>query len=122
MAIDIGYVRKKGAVNFFVGPNALLAVYDRGLEVVRLFNRQIWAEPFLFISQNGKLMDLTTRSQWDPATGVALDGNMKGASMPQFYGAYSMWFAWYSMNPETLVIPGPGEVPEKLLSPAPPGE
>ena len=56
LAIDIGYVRKKGAVNFFVGPNALLAVYDRGLEVVRIFNRQIWAEPFLFIAQNGKLM------------------------------------------------------------------
>lgn len=122
LAIDIGYVRKKGAVNFFVGPYALLAVYDRGLEVVRIFNRQIWAEPFLFIAQNGTLMDLTTRSLWDPATGVALDGNMKGASMPQFYGAYSMWFAWYSMNPETLVIPGPGEVPEKLLSPAPPGQ
>lgn len=122
LAIDIGYVRKKGAVNFFVGPHALLAVYDRGLDVVRLFNRQIWAEPFLFISQNGKLMDLTTRSLWDTGTGAAIEGNMKGASMPQFYGAYSMWFAWYSMNPETLVIPGPGEVPEKLLSPAPPGQ
>ena len=122
LAIDIGYVRKKGAVNFFAGPHALVAVYDRGLEVVRLFNRQIWSEPFLFITQNGKLMDLTTRSLWDPKSGVAVEGNMKGASMPQYYGAYSMWFAWYSINPETLVIPGPGEVPEKLLSPAPPGQ
>ena len=122
LAIDIGYVRKKGAVNFFVGPHALLAVYDRGLGVVRLFNRQIWSEPFLFIAQNGKIMDLTTRSLWDMGTGAAIEGNMKGASMPQFYGAYSMWFAWYSMNPETLVIPGPGEVPENLLSPAPPGQ
>ena len=122
LAVDIGYVKRKGAVNFFVGPHALLAVYDRGLDVIRLFNRQIWAEPFLFVPQNGKLLDLTTRSTWDPATGAALDGNMKGASMPQVYGAYSMWFAWYSINPETLVIPGPGEVPEKLLSPAPPGQ
>ena len=122
LAIDIGYVKKKGAVNFFVGPHALLAAYDRGLGVVRLFNRQIWAEPFLFISQNGALMDLTTRSVWDPKSGVAVDGNMKGASMPQFYGAYSMWFAWYSINPETLVIPGPGEVSDKLLSPTPPGQ
>lgn len=32
-----------------------------------------------------------------------------------------MWFAWYSLNPETLVIPGPGEVPAKLLSLNPPG-
>ena len=122
LALDISYIRRKGAVNFFVGPHALLAVFDHGLGVVRLFNRQIWAEPFLFVQQSGKLMDLTTRSIWDPTTGAALDGNMKGASMPQFYGAYSMWFAWYSINPETLVIPGPGEVPEKLLSPAPPGQ
>ena len=31
------------------------------------------------------------------------------------------WFAWYSMNPETLVIPGPGEVPQNL-SPNLPGK
>ena len=122
LAIDIGYIKKKGAVNFFVGPHALLAAYDPKLEVVRVFNRQIWAEPFLFVARNGRLMDLATRSLWDPATGVALEGNMKGASMPQFFGAYSMWFAWYSMNPETLAIPGPGEVPEKLLSATPPGQ
>ena len=66
-------------------------------------------------------MDLNTRSIWDPATGEALDGNMRGASMKQAFGGYSMWFAWYSLNPETLVIPGPGEVPAKLLSLNPPG-
>lgn len=31
LALDIGYIKKKGAVNFFVGPHALLAVFDRGL-------------------------------------------------------------------------------------------
>ncbi|MBO4300032.1 MAG: DUF3179 domain-containing protein [Desulfovibrio sp.] len=121
LGIDINYVKKKGAVNFFIGPHALLAAYDAKLAVVRVFNRQIWTEPFLFIPQHGRLMDLSTRSLWDPATGVALEGNMKDASMPQYYGAYSMWFAWYSLNPETLVIPGPGEVSEKLISPTPPG-
>ncbi len=122
LGIDIGYVKKKGAVNFFIGPHALLAAYDQKLEVVRIFNRQIWAEPFLFVPRYGKIMDLSTRSIWDPATGTAVEGNMKGASMPQFYGGYSMWFAWYSLNPETFVIPGPGEVSDKLISPAPPGQ
>jgi hypothetical protein len=122
LGIDIGYVKKKGAVNFFIGPHALLAAYDQKLEVVRVFNRQVWSEPFLFVPRFGRLMDLSTRSIWDPANGTAVEGSMKGASMPQFYGGYSMWFAWYSMNPETLVIPGPGEVSDKLLSPAPPGQ
>lgn len=122
IAVNIPYVRKKGAVNFFVGPHALLAAYDPQLGVVRVFDRKIWAEPFLFVPQQGRLMDLTTRSVWDAATGFSLDGNMKGASMPQLYGGYSMWFAWYSMNPETLVIPGPGEVQSNLLSPTAPGQ
>ena len=46
---------------------------------------------------------------------------MQGASMKQSFGVYSMWFAWYSLNPETFVIPGPGEVPAELLSLNPPG-
>lgn len=122
VAIDIKYVKKKGAVNFFVGPHALLAAYDGKLGVVRVFNRRVWNDPFLFIARYGKLQDLTTRSLWSPATGKALDGNMLGAGLTQIYGVYSMWFAWYSMNPETLVIPGPGEVPQNLLSPNPPGQ
>lgn len=121
LAVDINYVKKKGAVNFFLGPSALLAVHDPRLDVVRIFNRQIWAEPFLFVSQYGRLVDLATRSVWDPSTGKALEGNMKGASMKQYFGGYSMWFAWYSLNPETFVIPGPGEVPANLLSLDPPG-
>lgn len=121
MAIDIGYVKKQGAVNFFVGPTALLAAHDPVLDVVRVFNRQVWAEPFLFTMRDGRLTDLTTRSVWNPATGEAISGNLKGAVMKQYYGVYSMWFAWYSMNPETLYIPGPGEVPAKLLSTEQPG-
>lgn len=121
IAVDIGYVKKKGAVNFFVGPSALVAVHDKKLDVVRVFNRQVWAEPFLFIYSGNQFMDITTRSIWDPATGVCLAGNLKGASLPQYYGSYSMWFAWASMNPETLFIPGPGEVPENLLQITPLG-
>ncbi|MDR2055492.1 MAG: DUF3179 domain-containing protein [Desulfovibrio sp.] len=121
LAVDIAYVKKRGAVNFFLGPSALLAAYDQKLDVVRIFERNIWAEPFLFVSQYGRLVDLATRSIWDPATGKALEGNMQGASMKQLYGCYSMWFAWASMNPETFVIPGPGEVPADLLRLTPPG-
>lgn len=121
MAIDIGYVKKQGAVNFFMGTYPLLAVHDPDLDVVRVFDRQIWADPFLFTMKDGKLIDLTTQSAWDTATGKALDGNMKGAAMRQYYGVYSMWFAWYSINPETHVLPGPGEVQKEMLVPAPPG-
>ncbi len=116
LAIDIKYVKRKGAVNFFLGPQALVAMHDTKLDVVRLFDRKVWAEPFLYVRRNGRIVDIHTRSIWDPATGTCVEGTMKGASLRQFYGNYSMWMAWSSMNPETFVIPGPGEVQEKLLS------
>ncbi len=121
IALDINYVKKKGVVNFFVGPSALVAVHDKKLDVVRVFNRQVWAEPFLFVYSGNQFIDIATRSIWDPATGVCLEGNLKGANMAQFFGTYSMWFAWASMNPETLFIPGPGEVPDNLLQITPLG-
>lgn len=121
LGIDISYVKKNGAVNFFLGPLALLAVHDTQLDVVRVFERNIWADPFLFIKQYGKLVDINTKSVWNAATGQAREGNMKGAQLKQYYGGYSMWLAWYSLNPETFVIPGPGEVPAKLLSVEQPG-
>ncbi len=121
MAIDISYVRKEGAVNFFIGPEPMLAVHDPALNVIRVFNRRIWADPFLFVMRDGKLTDLTTNSVWDPVTGKAVSGNMKGSEMKQYFGVYSMWFAWASINPETLTLPGPGEVAKELLKPVPPG-
>ena len=121
MAIDINYVKKEGAVNFFMGSVPLLAVYEPRLGTIRVYNRQIWADPFLFVMRNGKLTDLATGSVWDAATGKAVGGNMAGSSMKEYFGGYSMWFAWASINPETLAIPGPGEVPKDLLVPAPPG-
>lgn len=122
LAVDIGYVKKKGVVNFFMGDEPMLAVHDRNLDVVRLYNRQLWDKPSLFVYDQGQLIDLASRSIWNPATGKALQGNMENASMKQYYGIYSMWFSWYSINPETLTIPGPGEVPADVLKLKPLGQ
>ncbi len=115
IAIDISYIKQHGAVNFFVGQLPLLAVHDTNLDVVRIFNRQVWDKPSLFVLNNGQLIDIESKTTWDSATGRALMGNMQGASMVQYYGIYSMWFSWYSLNPETFLIPGPGEVPKNML-------
>lgn len=119
LGIDINYVKKKGAVNFFLGDQPLLAVHDRMLNVVRVFKRQIWDKPSLFVYNQGLLIDIATRTVWNPATGKAIRGNMENATMGQLFGVYSMWFAWYSINPETYTVPGPGEVSSDLLKLSP---
>ncbi len=115
LAVDIPYIRKQGAVNFFLGEIPLLAVHDQKLDVVRIYHRQVWSDPSLFILSNGQLVDIGTKTVWDVTTGKALKGNMKDASMRQYFGVYSMWFNWYNLNPETYLIPGPGEVPKDVL-------
>ncbi len=115
LAIDIEYVKKNGLVNFFLGPMPLLAIHDTKLDVIRVFNRQVWEKPSLFVLDDGKLTDLESKTIWTPDTGRAIEGNMVGASMPQYFGVYSMWFNWYNINPETYLIPGPGEVPKNIL-------
>lgn len=115
LAVDIDYVKKKGAVNFFLGDMALLAVHDTSLNVVRIYNRQVWETPSLFVMDKGILIDIATRSHWNAATGKAIAGNMMGASMKQLFGIYSMWFAWFNIHPETFTIPGPSEVSDTLL-------
>ncbi len=115
LAIDVAYIKKEGAVNFFLGDSPLLAVYDTRLGVVRIFNRHIWDKPSLFIMQNGLLIDIGTKTTWNTSTGQAMQGNMVGATMQQYFGVYSMWFNWFNINPETYLIPGPGEVPKNML-------
>jgi hypothetical protein len=120
VGIDIPYVKKNGVVNFFMGDRALVAVHDTRMDVVRVFDRQIWEKPALFVKESGRLKDLGTRSHWSD-DGKCLEGNLQGASMKEMFGIYAMWFAWFAMNPETLILPGPGEVDKALLVDAPPG-
>lgn len=121
MGISVDYVKKNGVVNFFMADAALAAVHDPRMDVVRVFDRRIWDKPSLFVKEKGRLMDLGTRTFWN-WDGKAVEGNMRDASMKELFGIYAMWFAWFAMNPETLVLPGPGEVDKALLSTVPPGQ
>jgi hypothetical protein len=112
-------VKKNGAVNFFMGDKALVAVHDIRMGGVRVFDRQIWEKPALFIRDAGRLKDLGTRSYWSD-DGKCVEGNLQGAAMKELFGIHAMWFAWFAMNPETLFLPGPGEVDKSLLVDAPP--
>lgn len=116
MAVDIDYVRKAKVVNFYSGLKPLVALYDKRLDVARVFVRNVWEgrTPALFTLQDGKLLDVQTRSEWN-VDGRCVQGNLEGASMEQKFGIYAFWFAWASFNPETELVPGPSVVPDSAL-------
>lgn len=114
VAIDESYVKKAGAVNFFLGPYPLLAYFDKKLNTVLVFNRTVWDKPALFRLEKGNLLDIDTESVWNN-DGVAVSGNLAGASMEPIFGIYAFWFAWAAHHMDTELIPGPSVVPESAL-------
>ncbi len=118
LAVDENHVKQQGVVNFFVGPDALVAIRDPRLDVVRIFNRQVWDRPLLFRLQNDVLTDIETGTRWN-FDGKGLEGNLKGASLQELSGIYAFWFAWNAFHPETLIVPGPSVVPDSALETGP---
>ncbi len=116
VAIDIDYIREKQAVNFYLGPRALVAIHDVNLDTVRVFDRQFWTDqrPGLFYVEQGKIFDYGTRSIWNEY-GRCIDGKLLNASMQQMYGIYAFWFAYAASNPETFTVPGEIVVPDSAL-------
>ncbi len=116
IAIDIEYVREKQVVNFYLGPYALVAIFDNALDTVKIFDRRYWQDqdPGLFYYRNGLVYDYATRSIWN-TQGQCIEGFLQNATMPQLHGYYSFWFAYAAINPETFTVPGETVVPDSAL-------
>ncbi len=117
IAINVNYVKKKGIVNFFFDKYALVAVHDKDLDVVRIFDRTVWfgKDPLVIVKDTNKTFkDLQTQSTWD-FDGVCRNGNYLGTFMKEYYGIYSFWYSFAANNPETETVPGKSEVPDSAL-------
>ena len=55
-----------------------------------------------FVSENGKILDEGTGSQWN-ILGRAISGPLEGTQLPAIVHANHFWFAWQAFNPETAV-------------------
>lgn len=114
LAVDERFVRQKQVVNFYMGPNPLVALLDPRLDTIRVFDRTVWNSPALFKKENGRLVDVDTGSVWS-YDGKALSGNLKDAQLEEMVGMYAFWFAWAAFHPETILVPGPTVVPDSAL-------
>ncbi len=116
LAVDMSYIKKKKVVNFYLGPRALVAFYDKDLDTTRIFDRSFWHsdKPALFTYKNNTIQDFLTKSVWT-ADGKCISGNLVDASMQEIFGIYSFWFAYAAMHPETFTVPGENDVPDFAL-------
>ncbi len=108
VAIDTAAVRKDGIANIEQGPTPLLAVVDRRLDVIRVYDRMVWGKPATFAFRKGspdRLVDAESGSEWS-MDGKAESGPMKGAVLNEVVAVNAMWFAWSAFHPATIIVPG----------------
>ncbi len=93
-------VRK--CVSFQVGTVPLVAVYDPGLAVVRIFDRRLGGSVVNLDSVTGNIVDRATRSTWDEH-GRCTTGALRGVALKPVDSIECLWFAWVSFHPDTEV-------------------
>ncbi len=103
LAIEIEYVRKEGLRKLFLAPFPFWPCTTRRSDSSARLPTNARSGPILpFVILNGKLADLATKARSGiGAASQALEGNMKGAAMKQFFGVCSCG------SPGTASIPKP---------------
>ncbi len=75
-----------------------------------MFDRQVEGRELTFgvsgklIMNNLVMYDRQTDSIWLHISGEAIDGRLKGASLPQVAHVQTTWAAWKELHPQTLVL------------------
>jgi hypothetical protein len=107
-AVQKDAVRELRVLNFTLGITPLVAVHDRQIDAVRVFDRRLPGreEPLTFIIFEDKLVDEQTRSQWLP-TGKSEYGALRERQLTPVLATDSMWFAWASFYRGTQIFPNP---------------
>lgn len=99
-------VQKAKVVNFSLGVAPLVAVYDEGIDAVRVFDRRLPGQEktLSFIIFEDKLVDEQSKSQWLP-DGTCVHGRLKEQKLNQMIATDSMWFAWASFYRGSRIFP-----------------
>ncbi len=87
----------------------ILVFLSEDFASARVLQRSVGERTLTFsLAENDQLKDAETGSLWDPMTGQALSGPLKGEHLQPLVSTYSLWFAWKKYRPDTVVF-GEGE-------------
>lgn len=72
----------------------------------RVFRRSAGERTLTFQSAGDRLCDEETGTSWDPMTGRALEGPLEGAELEPMVFTQALWYAWWSVRPDTTLWNG----------------
>lgn len=105
-AVQKDAVKEVRVLNFTLGIVPMVAVYDEGIDAIRIFNRRLPGreELMTFVIFEDKLIDEQTKSEWLP-DGTCIYGPLRENSLTQVPAVDAMWFAWASFYRGSRIFP-----------------
>ncbi len=99
---------KNRLVNDMIEGQPIAVYLSEDLTTARVLDRKVDGKTLsLEISDGDQLQDRETGTSWDPLTGEAVAGPLKGKRLEPLVSTYSLWFAWKKYRPDTEIY---GEV------------
>ena len=94
---------------------APIAVYlSEDLATAKVFDRNVSGDAVhLELTDDDMLRDTASGSIFNPVTGEATSGPMKGEKLRAFVSTFSVWFAWQHYRPDTSIHGGDGSESDK---------
>lgn len=68
------------------------------------FDRRVRGHTLRFSRDGGSLLDAATRSRWDPATGRAIRGPLRGERLRPVRHDQQFWFALAAFVPDAQIL------------------
>ena len=106
-AVQVQEVKNNLFLNFTMGIVPMVALYDKELDAVRVFDRRLDGDArnvldFSFFEN--QFVDQASKSHWTPA-GECTYGRHNGKRLTPVLAIDSMWFAWAAFHRNTMVFP-----------------
>ena len=92
---------KQPVVNDRFDERVMLIAFDKTSSTAYLYDRKLGEVELQFTRKHDKLLDTTTQSEWNIATGKAIRGSMQGKQLKPIPGVVSYRKAWAIFHPET---------------------
>lgn len=101
----VRYLARERVRNDTLEKGSIVVYISKDLATVRILDRTVDGKVLKFsLAAAEHLRDSKTGSLWDPLTGEAISGPMKGKRMKSLVSTYSLWFAWKKYRPDTVLV------------------